>query len=285
MSREFTVITTLLLACAVLLFQIAMKEPPDREIIRQLRELRHTTSEWLGALPPDFEVQTLDGETFVLSEAIGSQMIILNFFATWCGPCATEIPELNRYHNEHHDEGVLIVAIDVNEQEHVVRQFIDRYEVAFPVALDPTGEIADSYGVPALPTTVVIGTDGRVKIYETGAISNADVTFGITFYEEIRAVEDELPRITPEEYRSLYAQQGHPEMRPVKIEPNESELTGRALELASRLRCPSCGDPVSECEGATALDIKRRLAAMDVEGRSDGEILSELFLLVEADDD
>lgn len=278
MSREFRFTVIILLSCAVLLFQIAMKEPPDREMVRQLSEWRATTSEWFEQLPPDLNISTLEGDTFVLSETIGSKVIILNFFATWCGPCAAEIPEFNRYYEERHAEGVVIVGIDVNEQEHVVRSFVERQRVAYPVGLDPNGGIARTFDVSALPTTIVIGTDGRVKLYETGAIANAEVAFDYIVYGQLQSVHDE-PRITPDLYRSMYAEQGHPGGRPADREGTTFELTGRALELASRIRCPSCGDPVTTCDGKTATTIKRRLAAVDLENRSDADILAELFLI------
>ena len=278
MSREFRYTVIILLSCAVLLFQIAMKEPPDREIVRQLSEWRTTPSEWLEQLPPDLRIDTLAGGTFVLSEAMGSKVIILNFFATWCGPCAAEIPEFNRYFEEHHTDGVVIVGIDVNEQEHVVRSFVERHRLAYPVGLDPNGEIARNFDVSALPTTIVVGTDGRVKLYETGAIANSEVAFDFLVHEQLQSVRDE-PRITPDLYRSMYAQQGHPGGRPADRDEADVELTGRAFEIASRIRCPSCGDPVITCDGTSAKSIKHRLASMNLENMSDGEILAELFLI------
>lgn len=278
MSREFRIIAVVLLAGAVLLFQIAMKEPPDRELINEISAMRHATSEWLELLPPELETETLDGDTFVLSEVIGSQLVILNFFATWCGPCAAEIPEFNRYFEEHHEEGVVILGIDVNEQEHVVRSFADRHRMVYPVGLDPNGDIARNYDVRSLPTTIVIGTDGRVKLYETGAISNADIAFNYFVFEQLEAIQDE-PRITPDLYRSLYADQGHPRGWSEDPPGPAVELDAVALDFASRIRCPSCGGPVVECDGKSATTIKNRLASMDLENRTDGDVLQELFLI------
>jgi thiol-disulfide isomerase/thioredoxin len=278
MSRSFRFVVVALLGSAVLIFQVAMKEPPSREVVRQLGEMMHTTSEWLEQLPPDLQVDTLDGETFTLSEIIGSKLIVLNFFATWCGPCASEIPELNRYYEEHRDDGVVVIGIDVNEQEHVARAFAARHGVLYPVGLDPNGDVARNFDVEALPTTVVIGTDGRVKFHEAGAIANADIAFGSIAYLELEAVQTE-PRITPEIYRAAYAEQGHPRGGPARQHETSAEMSDRALDLASRIRCPSCGEPVAACDSTAAENIKARLASMDLEGKSDGDVLVELFLV------
>jgi peroxiredoxin len=278
MSREFRITVIILLATAVLLFQIAMKEPPDREYIQRMVDWQDTTSDWYGKYPPDFQVTTLDGATFTLSETIGEQVIILNFFATWCGPCVSEIPELNRYHDERQDDGVVVLGIDVNEHEHVVRPFVSRERIAYPVGLDSSGAIAELYDISTVPTTVVIGLDGTVALYDSGAISNANIAFDYVIGDDL----DDASRrtgITSQQYRLAYAQQGHPTESGNRPTDREPELDARRKELAARIRCPSCGDAVLDCNGRSAESIKRRLAKMEIEGLSDEEVIVELFVL------
>jgi peroxiredoxin len=278
MSREFRITVIVLLATAVLLLQIAMKEPPDREFIRRMVESQDTTSDWYGKYPPDFEVSTLDGATFRLSDEIGEKVIIVNFFATWCGPCVAEVPELNRYYEERSANGVVLLGIDVNEQEHVVRPFVRRERIRYPVGLDSSGAIADLYDVSSVPTTVIIGLDGTVKLYDSGAISNANIAFDYVISEDLYG-DSGRRGITAEEYRRAYAQQGHPGDRVRRQEDDGAELDGRAREIAARIRCPSCGEAVLDCDGRSATSIKERLAKMDLDGLSDEEVVVELFVL------
>jgi thiol-disulfide isomerase/thioredoxin len=278
LSKEFRVTVIVLLTAAVLLFQIAMKEPPDREAVRRTVEMQDTTSEWIGKYPPDFQVTTLDGDEFTLSETIGQQVVILNFFATWCGPCESEIPELNRYYEERLVEGVVILGIDINEQEHVVRPFVRRERIVYPVGLDLSGAIAELYDVSSVPTTVVIGLDGTVSLYLSGAISNANIAFDYVVGEDL-VINPRQPEITADEYRLAYAQQGHPRGAGARRQERELELGPRGRDLAARIRCPSCGEAVLDCTGKSAESIKRRLARMDLKKMTDEEVIAELFLL------
>jgi len=261
-----------------LLLQMAMKEPPDREYIRRLVDRQDTTSDWYGKYPPDFQVTTLDGATFTLSETIGKQVIILNFFATWCGPCVSEIPELNRYHDERQADGVVVLGIDVNEQEHVLRPFVRREGIAYPVGLDSSGAIAELYDVSTVPTTVVIGLDGTVALYDSGAISNANIAFDYVIGDDLGDASRRAG-ITSEQYRLAYAQQGHPTETRNRPSDREPQLDPRRKELAARIRCPSCGQAVLDCNGRSAESIKRRLGEMEIEGLSDDQVILELFVL------
>ncbi len=117
---------------------------------------------------PDFEAPRLDGSSFRLSAHRGS-VIVLNFWATWCPPCRTEIPDLIALQRELGDRGLLVVGVSVDEGgAEVVASFAEDFQINYPVVLDD-GSISEAYGgVWALPTTLVIDRSGRIRYQVLG---------------------------------------------------------------------------------------------------------------------
>jgi thiol-disulfide isomerase/thioredoxin len=227
---------------------------------------------------PDFEIRTIQGEHFQLSEVVGKKIVVLNFFATWCGPCRAEMPELNRYFAEHKNESFLLLGIDSHESREDVGDFLGELKVEFPVGID-AGPIAEQYGVTGLPTTVVIGVDGKVQFYESGALANADVAFD-NLLRQNRALLQQGNVITSENYR-LEASKQH--ALPVhKIEsasaPEEvSKLSPRAKQIIGRMDCPcGCVKKVQNCTCNTSTKIKNALTQEEFQGRSEDEVIKSL---------
>ncbi len=110
---------------------------------------------------PDFTLPALDGSTFKLSGQRG-KLVVVNFWATWCGPCRAEMPALEAFHRSHPDD-VVIVGVDVSEQKDIVAQFVRDVGVTYPIALDTSGQVSELYRVSGLPTTYFIGPDGSVR--------------------------------------------------------------------------------------------------------------------------
>ncbi|AEN72897.1 alkyl hydroperoxide reductase/ Thiol specific antioxidant/ Mal allergen [Rhodothermus marinus SG0.5JP17-172] len=112
---------------------------------------------------PDFEAPGLDGAPFRLSAHRGS-VILLNFWATWCAPCRTEIPDLVALQRELGDRGLLVVGVSTDEEgAEVVAPFAANFKINYPVVLDD-GSVSEAYGgIWALPTTVVIDRAGRIR--------------------------------------------------------------------------------------------------------------------------
>src|SRR5690606_35153974 len=106
-----------------------------------------------GALAPDFVlVEPGTGDHVSLSDFRG-QPVVLNFWATWCVPCRTEMPDLQDAHNE---EDVVVLGVNWQESESVVQGFLDEFELTFPIALDREGGVREHYGVVGLPATFFI---------------------------------------------------------------------------------------------------------------------------------
>lgn len=122
-----------------------------------------------GDLAPDFELNTLDGETVKLSDFRG-QKVMLNFWASWCGPCRAEMPDMQKFHEN--NEGV-ILAVNLLETETSstnVDNFIEEFGITFPVLSDEETVVANIYKAHALPTSYLIDTEGKIHNIAIGAL-------------------------------------------------------------------------------------------------------------------
>lgn len=123
---------------------------------------------------PDFTLVGLDGETYTLSRLEGSP-VLLNFWATWCGPCRSEMPHLDEVYAEWKDKGLVMLAVNVGESESKVSEYIEKYGYGFPVVLDPTNDGASKYRIAAIPTTYFIDENGIIQDKVTGAFPNREI--------------------------------------------------------------------------------------------------------------
>lgn len=128
----------------------------------------------VGAAAPDFTAALTDGGTFQLSEQEG-KAVLLNFWATWCGPCVGEMPAFTRLVETYGDQ-LALLAVNCGEDEGTVTDFLAKNGYTFPVALDPEGEIASLYPTDGIPYTLIIAPDGTISSIQLGA-SGADEMF------------------------------------------------------------------------------------------------------------
>jgi peroxiredoxin len=123
----------------------------------------------VGQSAPDFTIQNIDGKNVSLSDFRG-KTVILNFWATWCGPCQFETPFFQAVHNERASKGLVILAIDVKESQTTVKNFASTKGISFPILLDTEAKVAQKYCLPnALPITIFINGDGIIKARKVGA--------------------------------------------------------------------------------------------------------------------
>jgi thiol-disulfide isomerase/thioredoxin len=233
---------------------------------------------WRDHIAPDFDITTTRGERFRLSENVGKKIIVLNFFATWCGPCRAEMPELNRYFDEHKSQPFLLLGIDAEEKGDRVDAFLNELKVDFPAGVDE-GPIRKQYGVESFPTTVVIGVDGKVQLYETGALFNADVAFDNLLRENQKLLQAGQS-ISSEAYRLAAQSQPNLPLRQPEANParkDEFQLDERGKSIVARMTCPcGCDDTVQTCSCNTSKKIKKALASEDFKDKSDDEIVKAL---------
>ena len=131
-----------------------------------------TEAEAASDLAPDYTLTALDGTPFTLSEHRG-EVVVLNFWATWCIPCLAEMPTFEALHQELGDDGLQIVGIsqDTGGADEI-RPFADQLGVTYPLLPDPAFNVSARYGgVPVLPTTIVIDREGRIARSEYGALT------------------------------------------------------------------------------------------------------------------
>jgi peroxiredoxin len=127
-----------------------------------------TESAMVGKPAPDFQLELLDGKSFRLSEGKG-HVVVLDFWATWCGPCLQAMPQVDKVTKEFKDKGVQLVAVNLQESPREIKAMLERHKLDMTVALDRDGAVAEKYGANAIPQTVVIDRDGKVsRLYVGG---------------------------------------------------------------------------------------------------------------------
>lgn len=128
-----------------------------------------------GDLPPQFKLETLDGEPIELADAKGKK-VILNFWATWCGPCREEMPAFEKYNAANED--VVILAINMTDKDGKVEKiskFVSDYNLSFPVLLDQAGDVSKAYEVVNIPSTYFIDENGIIQTKINGSIDEDQI--------------------------------------------------------------------------------------------------------------
>ena len=132
-----------------------------------------------GKPAPDFEFEDPEGRASSLSDLQGKP-VLLNFWATWCGPCMHEMPFLQEIYNEWSDKGLVLLAVDVGESPSTVKRFLQDSGFSFPVILDTERAVAAKYNIRGIPTTFLINKDGIIEGYKLGAFqSKEEIEVGI----------------------------------------------------------------------------------------------------------
>ena len=124
----------------------------------------------IGSAAPDFALTDLDGTPVRLSDLRG-RPVVINFWASWCGPCVEEFPLLRRAAEEHADAGLAIVGVVVDDRSEAARDFMARLGATWPAVMDPGARVAQRYGIFGPPETFFVGRDGIVVGRQIGQFS------------------------------------------------------------------------------------------------------------------
>lgn len=132
---------------------------------------------------PDFTLRGMGGPNQRLQEQRG-RVVMLNFWASWCGPCRTEMPHLNRLHDKYRSAGFLLLGVNVDEDPAKAAGVAGKWGVRFPVLLDSDKKVSQLYDLNSMPTTVLIDRNGRVRHVHRGYVDGTEAAYE----QQIRAL-------------------------------------------------------------------------------------------------
>ena len=120
-----------------------------------------------SARPPHFSGSTIDTRQVAMRDLLG-KVVLMNFWASWCTECRPEMPVLERLHREFAPRGLAVIGINAREGREVIRRYASELGLTFPLVLDRDAKINALYGVVGLPTTFLVGRDGRAVALAVG---------------------------------------------------------------------------------------------------------------------
>lgn len=142
---------------------------PNSEVDSVVRQKEEGLSR--GNLAPDFELTTFEGDTVKLSDFRGER-VMLNFWATWCGPCRAEMPDMQEFHE---DTDIVILAVNLTNSKkgefEKIPEFLNEYGITFDVLLDKENNVASLYQIKPIPTNFLINSDGSIHNVAYGALN------------------------------------------------------------------------------------------------------------------
>jgi peroxiredoxin/outer membrane lipoprotein-sorting protein len=147
--------------------------PADAVEVEQFRMLRATGSDLLGSEAADFTLKDLN-DTQIHLKSLRGRTVLLNFWATWCGPCRLELPVIERLHHEFKGKGLEVFGIN-DEELDTIREYLADNEYTFPTLLDSDQRVSTLYRVRGIPTMVLINRDGVVAHYRIGLSQEQDL--------------------------------------------------------------------------------------------------------------
>lgn len=152
-----------LLVLATFFSPSVASQPTLTELLKALSLSSYPTN----MRPPEFSVRTNQDKTVSLAGLRG-RVVLLNFWASWCPDCRPEMAMFEQLHRDFAAQGLVVLGINVREGTQAIQRYAQELGLTFPLVLDPQGEVYASYGVIGIPTTFLIGRDGRAVALAVG---------------------------------------------------------------------------------------------------------------------
>ncbi len=127
-------------------------------------------------LAPDFTLRAMDGPNMRLQEQRG-RVVMINFWATWCGPCRQEMPHLNRLYEKYAPSGFVLMSVNVDDDTRNAAEVAAKLGVKFPVLWDTDKRVSRLYDLATMPSTVLIDRDGKVRYVHRGYLNGYEETY------------------------------------------------------------------------------------------------------------
>ena len=125
---------------------------------------------------PDFTLKAADGRNTRLQEQRG-QVVLVNFWATWCGPCRQEMPHLNRLYDKYRNSGFTLLAVNIDDDPRTAISTATKMGLRFPVLLDTDKAVSKRYDLGSMPATVLIDRDGKVRFLHRGYREGMELSY------------------------------------------------------------------------------------------------------------
>jgi peroxiredoxin len=127
----------------------------------------------------DFTLPSLDGNEVALGDHLGD-VVLVNFWATWCAPCRAEIPDFEEAYRFYKDQGFIILGVNQQEAPQVVEPFVAELGMTYPVLLDQRGQLMKEYRILGMPTSLLIDRDGVIQLRHTGIMTASELEDALT---------------------------------------------------------------------------------------------------------
>ena len=169
LTKKYILLFIIIFIGAILFFFEHFIEAPISITDVQVEENFDQRKSAVGYLAPDFSLRNLKGNYESLDSFRG-QVVVLNFWATWCAPCRVEMPSFEKLYRRYRSEGVAVLAVTLDKNAGPkIKSFVGEYELSFPILLDEKGEVERLYPSMTIPFTYVIDREGRVVARVDGA--------------------------------------------------------------------------------------------------------------------